>query len=341
MLRLLYLLPFLFLACVDDEPTQEVTTFDRQAMLVHWADDLIVPAYQDFTEAARGLDASVSAYTAAPTVMTLAAARDDFETAYLSWQRLSPFMVGPGQELRLREQLNVYPTDTTRLLRQGNDDLSLPSNVDVQGFPALDFYLYGTGDPARFAPELSRLTGRIVELATTAESAWTDGYRDAYVANSGNSATASVDRTVNVWLEWYERNLRAGKVGIPAGVYGSSPLPDRAEAPYHGGLSKALFLEGLDAAADFFISDPSLAAYLDALDVRRDGKLLSSRIESQFRTAREQARDLDADFATQVATDNTAMLRLYDALQANVILIKVDMLQALGINVDFVDADGD
>ena len=341
MYRLLYLLPLLFLACSDDEPTEEVTTFDRQAMLVHWADNLIVPAYQDFTAAARALNASVTAYAAAPTVTTLAAARDDFETAYLSWQRLSPFMVGPGQELRLREQLNVYPTDTTRLLRQGTDDLSLPSNVDVQGFPALDFYLYGTGDPARYTAQLSRLSGRILELSSAAEAAWANGYRDTYVANSGNSATASVDRSVNVWLEWYERNLRAGKVGIPAGVFGSTPLPDRAEAPYHGGLSKALFLEGLDAAQKFFSSDPSLGAYLDALDVRRDGELLSNRIESQFRTAREQAQELDADFATQVASDNTAMLRLYDALQANVILIKVDMLQALGINVDFVDADGD
>ncbi|WP_420460673.1 imelysin family protein [Neolewinella sp.] len=339
--RLLYLLPFLLLACASDEPTEEKATFDRGAMLAHWADNLIVPAYQDFTAAARALDASVAAYAAAPSATTLTVARGEFETAYLSWQRLSPLMVGPGQELRLREQINVYPTDTARLLGQANDDLTLPSNVDVQGFPALDFYLYGTGDPARFATELSRLTARIVELSAAAEAAWTGGYRDTYVASSGNSATASVDRTVNVWLEWYERNLRAGKVGIPAGIFGSTPLPDRAEAPYHGGLSKALFLEALDAADDFFSSDPSLAAYLDALEVRRDGELLSSRIRAQFRTARERATGLDANFATQVRTDHTAMLQLYDALQANVVLIKVDMLQALGINVDFVDADGD
>jgi hypothetical protein len=35
------------------------------------------------------------------------------------------------------------------------------------------------------------------------------------------------------------------------------------------------------------------------------------------------------------------MLQTYDELQKNVILLKVDMLQALNINVDYVDADGD
>lgn len=35
------------------------------------------------------------------------------------------------------------------------------------------------------------------------------------------------------------------------------------------------------------------------------------------------------------------MLQTYDELQKNVILMKVDMLQALNINVDYVDADGD
>ena len=35
------------------------------------------------------------------------------------------------------------------------------------------------------------------------------------------------------------------------------------------------------------------------------------------------------------------MLEAYDKIQAAVVLMKVDMLQALNINVDYVDADGD
>ncbi len=39
--------------------------------------------------------------------------------------------------------------------------------------------------------------------------------------------------------------------------------------------------------------------------------------------------------------DNVQMLTLYDEMQRLVVLLKVDMLQALSINVDYVDADGD
>ena len=35
------------------------------------------------------------------------------------------------------------------------------------------------------------------------------------------------------------------------------------------------------------------------------------------------------------------MLVTYDAIQSVVVLFKVDMLQAISINVDYTDADGD
>ena len=35
------------------------------------------------------------------------------------------------------------------------------------------------------------------------------------------------------------------------------------------------------------------------------------------------------------------MLITYDIIQVAVVLLKVDMLQALNINVDYIDADGD
>ena len=43
----------------------------------------------------------------------------------------------------------------------------------------------------------------------------------------------------------------------------------------------------------------------------------------------------------QVETNNTEMLQAFDQLQKNVILLKVDMMQALSISVDYVDSDGD
>ena len=35
------------------------------------------------------------------------------------------------------------------------------------------------------------------------------------------------------------------------------------------------------------------------------------------------------------------MLAAYDAIQQNVVYLKLDMMQALNITVDYVDSDGD
>ena len=342
-LRLLILVALAGLfACESDGPEAgQSATFDRTALLEHWADNVIVPAYLDYRDATASLHEAALAYSTDPTEEQLGNLRAEFALAYRSWQRVSPFVVGPGEELRLREQSNIYPTDTARLATEENANLELPSNVDIQGFPALDYLLHSSRAPAQLTSAITLRTSRLADLAAETYARWTDGYRDAYVAASGSSATASLDRTVNDFIFWYEKYLRAGKVGIPAGVFSSDPMPALAEAPYHGGLSKALFLEGLEAAEDFFTTSPGLGTYLDELGVEREGELLSQRIEANFAAARSAAAPLEDDFATQVATDNTALLQLYDALQRNVILLKVDMLQALNINVDYVDADGD
>ena len=64
-------------------------------------------------------------------------------------------------------------------------------------------------------------------------------------------------------------------------------------------------------------------------------------IDQQFKLSEQAGEQLLDDFQEQVLLDNTKMLQTYDELQKNVILLKVDMFQALGIQVDFVDADGD
>ncbi|MCP9235532.1 imelysin family protein [Lewinella sp. JB7] len=336
------LLPIIFWSCdpaPDDDATTTGESFDRGAMLAHWADDIVTPAFEDFRTAYADLSTAAGTYAAAPTGEALTELRASFTLAYREWQHFAPFAGVIGDEYRLVERLNTYPTNTDRLRTEPEANLQLPSNDDVQGFPALDYLLYGTDDPAEFSARISEIVDAVDLEAPY--MAWRDGGRDRYVSNSGNSATASVDRTVNDLILYYEKQLRAGKVGIPAGVFSNGPMPTLAEAPYHAELARTLFLDGLAAIDEFFSSDPGLATYLDALSVEREGQRLSERIEAGFDLARARAEGLDADFATQVTTDNTALLQLYDALQANVILLKVDMLQALGINVDYVDADGD
>ena len=356
----------IFPACEnnDDDGTGGGGTdnFDRAAMLVSWADQLILPAYADFLLTADELQNSAQALADNPDATTFAALKAAFEAAYLSWQSISVFQIGPAESVGLREQVNAYPTDATGIETNlgGTYNLELPSERSRQGFPALDYLLYGAAadeaailarieNESGFRDYVLALASRINALVSAVEEQWLESYREEFVNLSGNSATASVDRLVNDYVFYYEKFLRAGKVGIPAGIFSGTPLPNRVEALYNRSLGKELLLAALDATQDFFNGRRSgetptsngLSDYLDFLNTVKDGADLSQLIDDQFNAARTAINRLNDDLSQQVEDDNSLMLMAYDELQRNVVLIKVDMLQALNISVDFVDADGD
>ena len=354
-----------FLGCGGDEGNPEGSSdnFDRTAMLINWADNLIIPAYSDYLLKLEALKASSESFVLEANADHLTNVRSAWFNASMAWQKVAMFEIGPAETLSLRNFTNTYPADTEEInefVESGNYNFNLPSTYDAQGLPALDYLLFGIGDDEAAILELlsgdahkaylTALTNRLYELGNEVYSGWTQsGYRDSFISNNGSSATASVNKMVNDFVFYYEKALRAGKVGIPAGIFSGTPLSDRVEAPFSGSISKELLVAAIDAVRSFYQgvhfdqseNGLSLEDYLEQLGTRRNDGTLSEAINEQFRTAVLTALQLNGNLKTQVETDNTAMLQTYDELQKLVVLMKVDMFQALNIQVDFIDADGD
>jgi len=343
----------------DDGPTDN---FNRAAMLENWADNIIIPAYQDYVNHLGALKSATTAFNQTPSVASLETLRNEWLAAYLAFQQVSMFEIGMAESIALRNYSNIFPADAASIdgnLADGDYNLQLPSTNDEQGFPALDYLLFGVASTeADIVTALSTdhgkayltaLTDRLDEMANTVLNDWTSGYRDEFVENSGSTATSAVNKMTNDYLFYYEKALRAGKLGIPAGVFSGNPLSDRVEGLYSRQYSKQLFDAALDASEAFFVGQhfgstttgESLSSYLNYLNTMKEGEDLSALIQSQFNAARNEAANLLDDFYAQVEADNSKMLMAYDELQKNVVLLKVDMFQALSIRVDFVDADGD
>ena len=351
-------------SCGDKEPTGPETptdNFDRGALLMDLADNVIIPGYSRYATDVTNLDLSANTFVNNPTIDGLFQTKNDFRKAYLTWQRVSMFEIGKAESLALRNNTNIFPTNVAEIetnIALGDYNLRLPSKIDEQGFPALDYMLFGTGESELEVVEyfisndnakkyLIDLTSRMVGLAREVRDDWNNGYRETFIGNDGSSATSSLNKLVNDYMFYYEKYLRAGKIGIPAGVFSGSPLPNTVEGLYSKENSKSLFLAGLNASKEFFLGSSSysdeigesLKSYLEYLD--QDGNDLSGKILAQFDVIETKAKGLEDSFVQQIEADNVKMLETYDELQKNVILLKVDMLQALNIKVDFVDADGD
>jgi predicted lipoprotein len=357
----------LFLSCGGDDTAEETTpsdSFNRSAMLVHWADNFILPGYTALEISLNTLSVETEDFVVAPSASSLAEARSSWLSAYQAFQTISMFEIGRAEQLNFRNRLNVYPTNTAELdglVLSGAWDLGLPSTIDVQGFPAVDYLLHGLGtdeeiiaffavsnEADNYKAYFRDLVQTMQTLTTEVKSDWDNGFRESYISNTSSSASGAVDQTTNAFLFYYEKALRAGKIGIPAGVFSGGPLPQNVEASYSQENSKQLLETALTAAQNFFNGNgingsngTSLKAYLDVLNTVKNGSDLSVLINTQFETAQAKVNGLNANFVTQIESDNSKMLETYDELQRNVILMKVDMLQALSIDINYVDADGD
>lgn len=347
------------------DPVDQVS-FERSAMLINWADNIIIPSYEAFSNDLDLLVDSFDAFKENPNQDNLVKFRSSWINTYSSWQHVAMFEIGPAETVGFQLNMNIYPTNTDKIdefITTGIYDLSLSSNRSSKGFPALDYLLNGLGEDddtilafynGAEKDTLFTFTKDVLldmkSMTDTVLSDWKQGFRDTFVANDGASSTASVDRLVNDYIFYYEKYLRAGKMGIPLGVFSGATLPENVEAYYEGTISSELFLEGLSAVQDFFngkhykseTKGESLVSYLDALNTVKDGEDLSTLINDQFNTARDMVLDL-ASFREEIENNSppTAMFLSYDEVQKAVPMLKVDMVSAMSISIDFVDADGD
>ncbi len=366
-LKLFFLLSVgFFISCTsDDDDSRRVDSFDRGAMLANWADNIIIPSFENFVGFTNNLEDKTREFAASPSEASLEELRDAYRKSYIEYQTVGLYEVGTAA-MYYRNFLNTYPVNVDAVgskIETGDYNLELPSSYAEQGFPALDFLLYGlaetdaeilefyTSDPnaATYRQYLTDVSERINVLTKNVLADWQNSFRDTFVANTSASTTGSVNIFTNDFVMYYETFLRSGKIGIPAGAFTGDPVPQNVEARFSGDLSKSLYLKALETVQDFFNGSHfnsneqglSYKQYLDHLNIVKAGEDLSGLVNTNFDQIRQQASNLDPNFVAQVQNDNSKMLNAFDLLQKNVVLLKVDMLQALSISVDYVDSDGD
>ncbi|PQJ23392.1 imelysin family protein [Tenacibaculum sp. SG-28] len=359
------LITSLSVACSSssEDPDTPDDNYDRSKILTNVADNIIIPAFANFDEKLKTLQEKTTTFTASADENSLEEVRTSWLEALKAWQDVAVFNIGKAEEIGFVNFINIYPTSSDEIesnIESGNYDFSNSNYHDSQGFQALDYLFFGLGETdtaivAKFTTDVNAagyrkyandILSKMTEITTAIVNDWQGGYRDEFVSNSGNTATSSLNKFVNDFIFYYEKLLRANKFGIPAGNFSNTPLPEKVEGYYNQEVSKELAMRALTSIKRLFNGEsygvlrnpgPGFKEYLEALD----NATLAANINNQFNTAQTQINTLDNNFYNQINTDNSAMLSAYDELQKAVVMLKVDMLQAFNVRVDYVDADGD
>ena len=357
-------------ACSSSDDSSDTTggsNYDRKLLLTNWADYIIVPSYTNYQSKIKVLATTIATFNTTPSEANLLTVRASWLEAYKAYQYVAIYSFGKSEEINLKESANTYPTNAAGIdanIATGGYNLTLLSQFDKQGFPALDYLINGLGttnasiisfystnaNATKYQKYLTDVVARLQTTADTVLADWNSGYKATYIANSGTTVSSSVNVTTNNFVKNLEKNIRSGKMGIPSGVFSSGvKFPEKVEAYYKNDVSKELFTTALKASQDFFngkhfnssTTGEGLKSYLDYVNALRTGVKLSTIINNQFGTIFTATATLNASFSNQINSDNTKMLAAYDALQQNVVYVKLDMMQALNITIDYVDGDGD
>ena len=360
------------ISCSENENQQTSTSdnYDRSALLTNVVDNIIIPAHQKFQQELNLFVVQLDQFNLNRDIENLENLQLQFIEAYKYWQHIEMFNIGYAEEIYYASKMNIYPTNVSRIndnINGANFDLdNNPNQYSAQGFPAIDYLLFGLGqnnseiiniylENQNDNPTLvylSLLATKMHNNTADVLDYWINN-RQEFINSTDNSASSSLNMLANDFVYYYEKGFRANKIGIPAGVW-SGLLPQNVEAFYKKDISKILAKEALTACTKFFNGTHfngqfsgdgfyDYLAYLDDTNYSSSSMFigLNDDIVSSFSNTEEKINLLDDNFINQIESNNMQMLEAYDAIQYGVVRLKTNMLSILGISVDYYDADGD
>src|SRR5688572_25869494 len=200
-------------------------------------DGFVRPGYRTFHQAASTLLADQQALCAAPSQVTLDAARKSFGETVDAWSRIEIIRFGPVTEQNRLERVLFWPDRKGTGLKQVRAALASKDataadakklagkSVAMQGLGALEFVLHGTGSEALATGDAYRcsygaaISGNLQTIAADIETAWaaSDGFARTWADPAADNplyrdGTEAVTELMDVFVTGTElvRDVRLG-----------------------------------------------------------------------------------------------------------------------------------
>lgn len=333
-----------------NEPPAGTDSF-KKGMLENYADNIIIPAYADLSTKLGQLETAVNAFLEAPSGTTRDAAKDPFKNAYLSFENVSAVYFGPASALLLNNYLNTFPSATVKIesaVSSGSYDFTVPVVSDsLQGFPALDYLLFAPNAVEKFTNDeagnkrkeyVQDVITRMKLLVSNTASQWNDSYRATFVNSLKTDVGSSIGFLVNQFA--FEMDaLKGPRIGWPFGKQSNGIVfADKCEA-YYSAISKELAIQNLTSLKNYFTggAKDGIAEYLLLLKKEQ----LNSDVLSQFDVALAALNAIPAPMSAAFTNNADKVENAYKEVQKLLTLIKTDVASATGVQITYMDNDGD
>ncbi len=350
---------FLQLGCTNNNGTSDPVSTSNDAfkngMLTNYADNIIIPAYENLDAKLNTLETQLNGFLDQPSASTLESVKPAFKAAYVSYEATSVAYFGPAAALLSNNYLNTFPAVPGKIeqaIASGTYNLELPVvNDSIQGFPALEYLLFApnslekfTGTNAAARKKYTReVLSRIKTLTDNTLSQWKGAYRTTFISSLKTDVGSSIAFLVNQFA--YEMDaLKGPRIGWPFGKLSNGRVfADKSEG-YYSGLTRELAVANLTSLKNYFIgknfngaNGDGIADYLVLL--KKDA--LADQVTAQFDVAIGALNAIPQPMAESFSKNPAQVEEAYRQVQKLLTLIKTDVASATSVQITYQDNDGD
>ena len=348
----------LITACESDDEAMEdaldqnnPSQTDFSDLLQNQIDHIIIPAMDDYQLKMSNLKLSSEQFLANTDSQRLSDLRQNFKVAYESYQAAAVHNYFATQNQALVATGNLYPVDTAALevfIDNRTYNFSTAAQQRANGFPALDYLLYGVLDPLPlFTADndrldfLNELISFMNDKAINLANSWKGNLRSNFISNGGTQLGSSISVQLNESILYYEVHIRENKVGIPIGRLGPNDSPIAPDATKIEGFYYAQTMGNEDFTLSLLrasiremeriylgegTSTLDDQGYDDLLRVRNQSAV-DNDIKAQFDSIYQEIEN-----RSSISGNN----ELYNKVQGLITLYKSDLFPLLNVQ----DADG-
>ncbi|WP_207514313.1 imelysin family protein [Longitalea luteola] len=340
--------------------------FDKTGMLTNYADQLIIPAYALLQEKVNNFQALANTFLETRNTANQQGLLEGYKQLHLQYTRVEAYNLGPAVVAGLEVYLNYnggidynfatngelvgFSIDSTTIennISSGNYDLTqyVRNSFYAQGFAAINYLFFGPNAIQKFnSNTVSRVkyakdvVNRIKTLVDKINIDWT-AYRTEFVSNTKTNVGSPIGNMINGMA--YDLDVLKGpRIGWPFGKQSNGiAFPAKVEA-FFAGNAAALAQESMRNLKKIFTANGSgkgFADYLKSLN-RED---LANQLTAQFDLVITKLEALPDPLSTTITAQPAKVEEAYKEIQKLLTLIKTDLASATGVQITFMDNDGD
>lgn len=333
-------------ATASQTPANDMTTL----VVSGFADQVVIPTYQQLVTEAGELSKAVNTFVETPTDETLKAAQNAWIVARSPWEHSEAFAFGPAESLGYDGDLDDWPVNETDVVAviNSNEELTPESVKKLQttqkGFHTIEYLLFGL-DNNKTAQDFSERELELVKVLTVAfnESAnnlvksWQVGiagnppYRDV-LATAGKESNpayptqqAAVEEIVQGMLGCLDE-VANEKIGKPLETKDALTFESRFSQSslkdFENNL-KSVENAYLGTVTENKTSENSLSAL-----VAKANPELDQKVKTELKAAMEAVKAVptpietkvtDGEAAAKLNTAKTAILTLFSTMESQVL----------------------